>query len=58
MDTRHFSPTPVEIDSVHCAAIRDEIGHRLDRYLKREISDTPPELERLLVRLKQLERQD
>jgi hypothetical protein len=52
------SPAPsVEIDSVHCAAICKEAGHRLELYLK-EVPKAPPELERLLTRLQQLDRQD
>ena len=49
---------PVEIDSVHSAAIRKEVGERLDRYLSGEMPDTPPELERLLQRLRELDRED
>lgn len=49
---------PVEIDSVHSAAICKEVGERLDRYFSREMPDTPPELERLLLRLDELDRQD
>ncbi len=49
---------PVEIDSVHCAAICKEVGHRLELYLSKEVPKTPPELERLLTRLQQLDRQD
>ena len=49
---------PVEIDSVHSAAIRKEVGERLDRYFSKEMRDTPPELERLLRRLRELDRED
>jgi hypothetical protein len=54
------SPAPsVEIDSVHSAAICKELGHRLDLYFRKEIPDTTrPELERLIARLRQLERQE
>ena len=52
------SAPPVEIDSVHSAAICKEVGHRLELYFKKELPDTPPELERLLARLSQLDRQE
>jgi hypothetical protein len=49
---------PVEIDSVHSAAICKEVGQRLDLYFRKEISDTPPELKQLLLRLRELDRGD
>ena len=52
------SAPPVEIDSVHSAAICKEVGERLDRYFSKEISDTPPELARLVRRLCELDCQD
>lgn len=53
------SPTaPVEIDSVHSAAICKEVGERLDRYFSKEMPDTPPEQERLLRRLRELDDQN
>jgi hypothetical protein len=44
------------IDQVHCRAICDEIGERLRYQLKREISDVPPNLLRLLSKLDELDR--
>jgi hypothetical protein len=59
MESMIASPAPpVEIDSVHSAAICKEVGARLDLYFRKEIPDTPPELERLLLRLRELDRQD
>jgi hypothetical protein len=49
---------PVEIDSVHSAAICKEVGERLDLYFRTEISDTSPELKQLLLRLRELDRGD
>ena len=49
---------PVEIDSIHSAAICKELGHRLELHFRKEAPDTPPELERLLARLRQLDRQE
>jgi hypothetical protein len=43
------------IDQVHCRAICDEIGERLRCQLKREVTDVPPNLLRLLKRLDELE---
>jgi hypothetical protein len=53
-------PAPsVEIDSVHSAAICREVGQRLDLYFRKEVPDTtPPELEQLMARLRQLDRQE
>jgi hypothetical protein len=49
----------VEIDSAHAAAICREIGQRLDRELKKEAPEQPsPQLERLVARLRELDRQD
>ena len=49
---------PVEIDSVHSAAICKEVGERLDRYFGKAFSDMPPELERLFQRLRELDREN
>jgi len=48
----------VDIDSAHSAAICAEVGHRLELYFRKEITDTPKELERLLARLKELDRDE
>ena len=48
----------VEIDSTHSAAICREIGQRLDRQFKKEALEPSPELERLVARLRELDRQD
>jgi hypothetical protein len=45
----------VDIDDIHSAAICKEIGRRLDRYYKSEMSEPSPELEELLARLHQLD---
>jgi hypothetical protein len=47
-------PAPnIQIDSVHCRAICEEIGYRLSRFLKTETSDLPPQLNLLLDQLRQ-----
>jgi hypothetical protein len=46
----------IQIDSVHCAAICDEIGYRLGQLLRAEISELPQELRVLLDRLRQQDR--
>ena len=46
-------PPAVRIDRVHCAAIFEELGYRLRQYLKDDIAETPPQLSRLLGRLRQ-----
>jgi len=48
----------IELDSVHCSAICNEVGHRLDQYFKKDVTEPPPELKQLLARLKQLDRRD
>jgi hypothetical protein len=55
MIARHASA--VDIDDVHSAAIRKEIGQRLDRYYKSELPEAPAELEQLVARLRQLDSQ-
>lgn len=46
-------PPTVQIDSVHSAAICEELGYRLSQYLKNEIPELPPQLKLLLDRLRQ-----
>lgn len=41
----------IEIDSLHCRAICDEIGERLRVMLDRDASALPPRLQVLLLRL-------
>ena len=48
----------IQIDSVHCGAICEEIGYRLSRFLKTETSDLPPQLKLLLNRLRQQDREE
>jgi hypothetical protein len=48
----------IQIDSVHCSAICEEIGYRLSRFLKTETSDLPPQLKLLLNRLRQQDREE
>jgi hypothetical protein len=43
------------IDSTHCRAICDEIGDRLRELFKREASEVPARLLRLIDRLAELE---
>jgi hypothetical protein len=45
----------VAIDQAHCRAIRDEIGERLRYLLKREVTDIPPNLLRLIKKLDELD---
>jgi hypothetical protein len=42
----------IEIDSVHCRAIGEEIGYRLSLVLRRENPELPPRLKMLLDRLR------
>jgi len=48
----------IQIDSVHCSAICEEIGYRLSQFLKPEIFDLPPQLKLLLNRLRQQDREE
>ena len=48
----------IQIDSVHCGAICEEIGFRLSQFLKTETSDLPPQLKLLLNRLRQRDREE
>jgi hypothetical protein len=48
----------IQIDSVHCNAVSEEIGHRLSQFLKTETSDLPPQLKLLLNRLRQQDREE
>jgi hypothetical protein len=48
----------IQIDSVHCSAICEEIGYRLSEFLKTETSDLPPQLKLLLKRLRQQDREE
>ena len=47
----------IQIDSVHCSAISEEIGSRLSQFLKTDTSDLPPQLKLLLNRLRQQDRE-
>ena len=51
-------PPTIQIDSVHCAAICEELGYRLSQYLKKEIPEIPPQLKLLLDRLRQEDREE
>ena len=42
----------IHIDSVHCRAISEEIGYRLDLVLRKENPELPPRLKMLLDRLR------
>jgi hypothetical protein len=42
----------IQIDSVHCRAISEEIGYRLSLVLRKENPELPPRLEMLLDRLR------
>jgi hypothetical protein len=41
----------LQIDSLHCRAICDEIGARLSQILDREMTPLPPRLQVLMLRL-------
>ena len=43
----------IQIDSIHCRAITEEIGYRLGLALRKENPKLPPRLEMLLDRLRQ-----
>ena len=52
-------PAPeIQIDSVHCRAICEEIGYRLDQFLDVEASALPPQLNWLLDQLRRQEEED
>jgi hypothetical protein len=51
-------PLTVQIDSVHCAAIREELGYRLGKHLTNEIAEIPLHLKLLVDRLHQQEREE
>lgn len=42
----------IQIDSIHCRAITEEIGYRLGLALRKENPKLPPRLEMLLDRLR------
>jgi hypothetical protein len=47
-------PAPeIQIDSVHCRAICEEIGYRLNQFLNMKDSELPPQLNLLLDQLHQ-----
>ena len=43
------------LDQIHCRAICDEIGERLCEVLRREVTEMPPYLRRLVKRFAELE---
>jgi hypothetical protein len=45
----------IQIDSIHCRAIREEIGHRLSKFLETEVAELPPQLKMQLDRFRQKE---
>lgn|GEM_PF-634242 len=45
----------VRIDSVHCAAICEEIGYRLRRFLDKDKTELPAHLGLLLDKLREME---
>jgi hypothetical protein len=51
-------PQTIQIDSVHRAAIREELGHRLSQYLKNKIPENPPRLKLLLDQFRQPDREE
>ena len=52
-------PAPnIQIDSVHCRAICEEIGYRLNQSLNMNASNLPPRLSLLLDRLLQQDQED
>jgi hypothetical protein len=46
----------IRIDYIHSRAICEEIGYRLGVELRREVTDLPPSLQRLVARFAELER--
>jgi hypothetical protein len=52
-------PAPnIQIDSVHCRAICEEIGYRLKQLLNGEASELPPKLNWLLDQLRRQDEED
>jgi hypothetical protein len=52
-------PAPnIQIDSVHCRAICEEIGYRLNQSLNMNASNLPPRLSLLLDRLRRQDQED
>jgi hypothetical protein len=54
---RVFGPN-IQIDSVHCRAICEEIGYRLNQFLDVEALALPPQLNWLLDQLRRQEEED
>jgi len=52
-----IEPADTFLDHTHCRAICEEIGDRLREVLDRNTSRTPPNLQRLIDRLADLERE-
>ena len=48
----------IQIDSLHCSALCEEIGYRLSQFLKPETSVLPLQLKLLLNRLRQQDREE
>ena len=48
----------IQIDSVHCSAICEEIGYRLSQFLNMKPSELPPQLKLLLDQLRQRDQED
>jgi hypothetical protein len=46
-------PPTIQIDSVHCAALCEELGYRLRQHLEKGLSEIPLQLKLLLDRLRQ-----
>jgi hypothetical protein len=45
----------IQIDSIHCRAICEEVGHRLSKLLETEVAELPPQLKMQLDRFRQKE---
>jgi hypothetical protein len=39
----------IQIDSIHCRAICEEVGHRLSKLLETEVAELPPQLKMQLI---------
>jgi hypothetical protein len=45
----------IQIDSIHCRAICEEVGYRLSKLLETEVAELPPQLKMQLDRFRQKE---
>jgi hypothetical protein len=52
---QQFTAPNIQIDSIHCSAICEEVGYRLSKLLETKVAELPPQLKLQLDRLRQKE---